>query len=150
MAKVNIKIEGISYQVEEGMTILEAAKQCGYNIPTLCAFNKGECSKGSCRVCLVEVKGARGLVASCVYPVNEGMEIIISSPKAVAARRASVELLLSNHSMKCQQCDKNEYCELLYVAKVTGAREDRFVGSQTPVTVDQITPSIITKHSKAN
>ena len=148
MAKVNIKIEGISYQVEEGMTILDAAKQCGYNIPTLCAFNNGECSRGSCRVCLVEVKGARGLVASCVYPVNEGMEIIISSPKAVAARRASVELLLSNHSMKCQQCDKNEYCELLYVAKVTGAREDRFLGSQTPVTVDEITPSIIRDTSK--
>ncbi len=148
MAKVNIKIEGISYQVEEGLTILEAAKQCGYNIPTLCAFNNGECSKGSCRVCLVEVKGARGLVASCVYPVNEGMEIIISSPKAVSARRASVELLLSNHSMKCQQCDKNEYCELLYVAKVTGAREDRFIGSQTPVTIDQITPSIIRDTSK--
>jgi len=148
MAKVNIKIEGISYQVEEGMTILEAAKKCGYNIPTLCAFNHGECSLGSCRVCLVEVKGARGLVASCVYPVNEGMEIIISSPKAVAARRASVELLLSNHSMKCQQCDKNEYCELLHVAKVTGAREDRFVGSQTPVTIDQLTPSIIRDTSK--
>ncbi|MBE6601928.1 MAG: 2Fe-2S iron-sulfur cluster binding domain-containing protein [Ruminococcaceae bacterium] len=148
MAKVNIKIEGISYQVEEGMTILDAAKQCGYNIPTLCAFNNGECSRGSCRVCLVEVKGARGLVASCVYPVNEGMEIIISSPKAVAARRASVELLLSNHSMKCQQCDKNEYCELLHVAKVTGAREDRFIGSQTPVTVDQITPSIVRDTSK--
>ena len=70
MAKINIKIEGIPYQVEEGLTILEAAQQCGYNIPTLCAFNHGECSKGSCRVCLVEVKGARGLVASCVYPVN--------------------------------------------------------------------------------
>ena len=148
MAKINIKIEGIPYQVEEGLTILEAAQQCGYNIPTLCAFNHGECSKGSCRVCLVEVKGARGLVASCVYPVNEGMEIIISSPKAVEARRASVELLLSNHSMKCQQCDKNEYCELLHVAKVTGAREDRFVGAQTPVTVDQLTPSIIRDTSK--
>ena len=148
MAKINIKIEGISYQVDEGLTILEAAKQCGYNIPTLCAFNGGECSKGSCRVCLVEVKGARGLVASCVYPVNEGMEIIISSPKAVSARRASVELLLSNHSMKCQQCDKNEYCELLYAAKVTGAREDRFAGAQTPVTVDQLTPSIIRDTSK--
>ena len=148
MSKINIKIEGISYQVDEGLTVLEAAKQCGYNIPTLCAFNGGECSKGSCRVCLVEVKGARGLVASCVYPVNEGMEIIISSPKAVSARRASVELLLSNHSMKCQQCDKNEYCELLYAAKVTGAREDRFIGAQTPVTVDQITPSIIRDTSK--
>ena len=98
MAKINIKIEGVPYQVEQGMTILEAAKACGYEIPSLCAFNHGECSRGSCRVCLVEATGARGLVASCVYPVAEGMEITISSPKAVAARRSSVELLLSNHN----------------------------------------------------
>ena len=55
---VNIKIEGVSYQVEEGLTILEAAKKCGYEIPSLCAFNHGECNHGSCRVCLVEVVGA--------------------------------------------------------------------------------------------
>ena len=97
MSLINIKIEGIPYQVEEGLTILEAAKKCGYEIPHLCYFNHGECSQGSCRVCLVEVKGARGLVASCVYPVNDGMEISISSAEAVAARRRSVELLLSDH-----------------------------------------------------
>ncbi len=148
MAKINIKIEGIPYQVEGGMTILEAAKACGYEIPSLCAFNHGECSKGSCRVCLVEATGARGLVASCVYPVNEGMEITISSPKAVAARRTSVELLLSNHSMQCQQCDKNEYCELLHVARVTGAREDMFEGSKTPTTIDRLTPAIERDTSK--
>ena len=148
MAKVNIKIEGQSYQVEEGLTILEAARECGYEIPTLCAFNHGECSLASCRVCLVEVKGARGLVASCVYPVNEGMEIIISSPKATAARRASVELLLSNHSLNCQQCDKNGHCELLYVAQITGAREGKFQGEKTPITIDQLTPSIVRDTSK--
>ena len=148
MAKINIKIEGIPYQVEEGLTILEAAKACGYEIPSLCAFNHGECSKGSCRVCLVEATGARGLVASCVYPVNEGMEITISSPKAVAARRTSVELLLSNHSMQCQQCNKNEYCELLHVARVTGAREDMFEGSKTPTTIDRLTPAIERDTSK--
>ena len=148
MAKINIKIEGIPYQVDEGLTILEAAKACGYEIPSLCAFNHGECSKGSCRVCLVEATGARGLVASCVYPVNEGMEITISSPKAVAARRTSVELLLSNHSMQCQQCDKNEYCELLHVARVTGAREDMFEGSKTPTTIDRLTPAIERDTSK--
>ena len=148
MGKINIKIEGIPYQVDEGLTILEAAKRCGYQIPSLCTYNHGECSQGSCRVCLVEVKGARGLVASCVYPVNEGMEITISSPKATAARRASVELLLSNHSMKCQQCDKNEYCELLYVAKATGAREDMFAGEKTPTFIDEVTPSIIRDTSK--
>lgn len=148
MALVNIKIEGVPYQVEAGMTILEAAKACGYEIPSLCAFNHGECNNGSCRVCLVEATGARGLVASCVYPVNEGMEITISSPKAVAARRASVELLLSNHSMKCQQCDKNEKCELLHVARITGARENMFEGAQTPATYDDLTPSIVRDTSK--
>ena len=148
MAMVNIKIEGIPYQVESGLTILEAAKKCGYEIPSLCAFNHGECSNGSCRVCLVEVKGARGLVASCVYPVNEGMEVIISSPKASEARRASVELLLSNHNQNCQQCDKNGQCELLHVASITGAREGRYKGTKTPVTIDEVTPAIIRDTSK--
>ena len=148
MALVNIKIEGQSYQVEEGLTILEAARECGYEIPSLCAFNHGECSLASCRVCLVEVTGARGLVASCVYPVSEGMEIKISTPKATAARRASVELLLSNHNQNCQQCDKNGHCELLYVAQITGAREGKFQGAKTPVTIDQLTPSIIRDTSK--
>ena len=148
MAKVNIKIEGQAYQVEAGLTILEAARECGYEIPSLCAFNHGECSLASCRVCLVEATGARGLVASCVYPVAEGMEIKISSPKAVAARRASVELLLSNHSLNCQQCDKNGHCELLYVAQITGAREGKFVGEKTPTTLDQLTPSIVRDTSK--
>ncbi|MBQ4036705.1 MAG: iron hydrogenase small subunit [Clostridia bacterium] len=148
MAKINIKIEGYPYQVEAGLTILEAARACGYEIPSLCAYNHGECNRGSCRVCLVEATGARGLVASCVYPVSEGMEITISSPKATAARRASVELLLSNHSMKCQQCDKNEKCELLHVAKLTGAREDMFLGSQTETTLDEVTPAIVRDTSK--
>ena len=148
MAKINIKIEGIPYEVEEGLTILEAAKECGYEIPSLCTFNHGECNQGSCRVCLVEVVGARGLVASCVYPVNDGMEILISSPKASEARRASVELLLSNHNKNCQQCDKNGKCELLNVAYATGAREDRFEGSKTPTTYDDLTPSIVRDTSK--
>ena len=148
MATVHIKIEGVPYEVEAGLTILEAAKICGYEIPSLCAFNHGECSRGSCRVCLVEATGARGLVASCVYPVAEGMEITISSPKAVEARRTSVELLLSNHNVNCQQCDKNGYCELLHVAKVTGAREGMYQGAKTPVTVDKLTPSIKRDTSK--
>ena len=148
MSKVNIKIEGIPYQVEAGMTILEAAKACGYEIPSLCTFNHGECSKGSCRVCLVEATGARGLVASCVYPVAEGMEITISSPKAVAARRVSVELLLSNHNKNCQQCDKNGKCELLHVAQITGARENAFEGEKTPTTIDTLTPTIKRDTSK--
>lgn len=148
MAKINIKIEGVPYQVDAGLTILEAAKQCGYEIPSLCAFNHGECSKGSCRVCLVEATGARGLVASCVYPVAEGMEITISSPKASEARRSSVELLLSNHNRNCQECDKNGKCELLHVAILTGAREGIYDGEKTPATVDMLTPSIKRDTSK--
>ena len=145
---INIKIEDVPYRVEEGLTILEAAKKCGYEIPSLCSFNHGECSKGSCRVCLVEATGARGLVASCVYPVAEGMEIRISTPKATEARRTSVELLLSNHNKDCQQCDKNGKCELLHVAQLVGAREGMYEGAKTPVTVDRLSPSIYRDTSK--
>ena len=148
MAKINIKIEGIPYEVEEGMTILEAAKSCGYEIPSLCTFNHGECNLGSCRVCLVEATGARGLVASCVYPVSEGMEVRISSPAAVEARRESVELLLSNHNKNCQQCEKNEYCELLHVAKLTGARDDAFAGIHSKTFIDRLAPALVRDTSK--
>ena len=148
MGLVNIKIDGQAYQVESGLTILEAAKKCGFNIPSLCAFNNGKCSRASCRVCLVEVKGARGLVASCVYPVSEGMEITISSTKAIEARRASVELILSNHHKNCLQCEKNGHCELLEVSKMVGARDNMYVGEQTPATLDELAPGIIRDTSK--
>ena len=148
MSLVNIKIEGQNYQVDSELTILEAARKCGYEIPSLCYFNHGECNSGSCRVCLVEVKGAKNLVASCVYPVSEGMEVIISSPKAVEARRASVELLLSNHNQNCQQCEKNGQCELLNVAKITGAREGKYVGAKTETTYDDFSDSIVRDTSK--
>ena len=148
MSLVNIKIEGQPYQVEAGLTILEAAKACGYEIPSLCAFNHGECNQGSCRVCLVEATGARGLVASCVYPVSEGMEIKISSPAAVQARRRSVELMLSNHNKNCQQCDKNGQCELLRVAQITGAREDAFQGVHSETHIDTLAPGLIRDTSK--
>ena len=148
MSKINIKIEGIPYQVEENMTILEAAKSCGYEIPSLCAFNHCECYQRSCRSCLVEATGARGLVASCVYPVAEGMEIRISSPKATEARRRSVELLLSNHNVNCQQCDKNGKCELLHVAYATGAVEGTFQGAKTPTILDELAPGLVRDTSK--
>ena len=151
MELLNIKIEGQDYQVEKGLTILEAAKKCGYDIPSLCTYNHGECSLASCRVCLVEAQegnGPKRLVASCVYPVSEGMSVTISSPKATAARRTSVELLLSNHNRNCQECEKNGKCELLYVAQVTGARENIYEGEKTPVTIDELTPSIKRDTSK--
>ena len=148
MSLVNIKIDGKNFQVESGLTILEAARKCGFVIPSLCAFNNGKCSRASCRVCLVEVKGARGLVASCVYPVAEGMEISISSSKAVEARRASVELILSNHHKNCLQCEKNGHCELLEVSKMVGARDHMYEGEQTPATIDELAPGLIRDTSK--
>ena len=148
MALVNIKIEGHDYQVDNSLTVLEACRKCGYEIPSLCAFNHGKCSQASCRVCLVEIKGARGLCASCVYPVNEGMEISISSPKATAARRASVELILSNHEKNCLQCPKNGHCELLHVAEMVGARDQKYVGEMSEKTVDEIAPGIIRNTAK--
>ncbi len=148
MAKIQIFIDNKAYVVEEGLTILEAAKICGYNIPNLCTWKKGECSVASCRVCLVKVEGERRLVPSCAYPIREGIRISISDPKAVVARRTSVELLLSNHYYNCQACRKNGQCELLEVAKRVGARPEQYVGEKTKTTYDEVAPSIVRDTSK--
>ena len=148
MAKIQIFIDNKAYVVEEGLTILEAAKICGYNIPNLCTWKKGECSVASCRVCLVKVEGERRLVPSCAYPIREGIRISISDPKAVIARRTSVELLLSNHYYNCQACRKNGQCELLEVAKRVGARPEQYVGEKTKTTYDEVAPSIVRDTSK--
>ena len=152
---MNIKIEGKIYSVPKHLTVLEAARLCGFNIPTLCYWKNGQNSLASCRVCLVEIATERGgrLFASCVYPVADipaerGFEVKISSPKAVAARRASVELLLSNHSKDCQTCVKNGKCELLHVANITGAKDNRFLGSKTATTYDDAAPGIVRDTSK--
>lgn len=152
---MNLKIEGKIYSVPKDVTVLEAARLCGFNIPTLCYWNHGHNSLASCRVCLVDiVKDGKGkLFASCVYPVagldaEQGWEIRISSPNAVKARRASVELLLSNHSKDCQTCVKNGQCELLHVAGLTGARDNVFVGEKTETTLDECAPGIIRDTSK--
>ena len=155
MEKVNIKIEGRIYSVDKDLTVLEAARRCGYNIPSLCSWNHGKCSLASCRVCLVEIRTARGgkLFASCVYPVadipaEKGFEVFISSPMATKARKASVELLLSNHSKDCQTCVKNGHCELLHVAQVTGAEANKYEGELTPTTYDDLAPGIVRDTSK--
>ena len=96
MALVNIKIEGFPYLVDDSLTVLQACRKCGYNIPSLCSFKNGKCSVASCRVCLVRVEGGRDLVASCVYPVRDGMSILISDPDAVISSRTCVVFLLSN------------------------------------------------------
>ena len=148
MKKIQIYIENKPYLVDEGLTILEACKVCGFNIPSLCTFKKGECSLASCRVCLVHVEGERRLVPSCAYPIRDGLRISISDPKAVVARRTSVELLLSNHHYNCQACRKNGQCELLEIARIVGARDDAFKGEKTAVTIDEVAPGIVRDTSK--
>ncbi|MBR3617650.1 MAG: (2Fe-2S)-binding protein, partial [Acholeplasmatales bacterium] len=148
MALVNIKIEGHDYQVDDSLTLLQAARKCGYQIPSLCSWMDGRCSLASCRVCLVKVKGERRLVPSCAYPIREGLEVSITDPMAVEARRTSVELLLSNHSMNCQACEKNGKCELLEVSRLVGAREGMYEGAKTPATYDDLAPALIRDTSK--
>ena len=92
MAKVTIYIENQPYEVDDSLTILEAAKQCGYHIPSLCNWRDHDCSLASCRVCLVKVEGERRLVPSCAYQVRDGLRISIADQKAADARRTSVEL----------------------------------------------------------
>lgn len=108
---VNIKINGMSYQVPDGVTVLEAAREAGIDIPTLC-FLKDINQIGACRMCMVEVKGARSLVAACVYPVNEGMEVFTNTPKVQKSRKMTLEMILSVHDKKCLSCKRNGNCEL--------------------------------------
>ena len=148
MALVNIKIEGQQFQVDDSLTLLQAARKCGFQIPSLCSWMDGRCSLASCRVCLVKVTGERRLVPSCAYPIREGLEVFINDPMAIEARRTSVELLLSNHSMNCQACEKNGKCELLEVSRIVGAREGMYEGSKTPATYDDLAPALVRDTSK--
>ena len=148
MGKITVYFENKPYVVDDDLTILEAAKICGYNIPNLCTWKKGRCSVASCRVCLVKVEGERRLVPSCAYPVRDGLKVFISDPAAVIARRTSVELLLSNHSLSCQTCRKNGKCELLEVSKRVGAEPDKYIGEKTPVTLDFLAPGLTRDTSK--
>jgi NADP-reducing hydrogenase subunit HndD len=111
MSTVNITIDGKKLQVEQGITILEAARQANIKIPTLC-FLKEINEIGACTMCLVEIKGARALQASCVYPVAEGLEIYTQSPAVREARKVTLELILSNHDKKCLTCVRSKNCEL--------------------------------------
>ena len=98
MKKINIKINDKAYEVDDGQTILEVCQLLNIKIPTLC-YLKDINKSGACRVCLVEVKGARTLVSSCTYPIFDGMEVYTHSKKALEGRKNTVELILSNHSM---------------------------------------------------
>ena len=112
---VNLKINDIPVTVPEGTTVLEAARSAGIKIPSLC-YLKDVNEIGACRICVVEVKGARSLMASCVYPVSEGMEVYTNTEKVRASRRLTLELILSNHRMDCLTCARNAHCELRELA----------------------------------
>ena len=148
MENVNLKINGIDVSVPKGTTILEAARSIGIEIPTLC-YMKEINAIGACRICVVEVKGARTLVASCVYPVNEGMEVQTQSPAVLKARRTTLELILSNHNKSCLSCVRSENCELQKLSKELGVPdENRFAGAFTPSTVDASAPHMVRDNSK--
>ncbi len=147
MSLVNVKINNISVQVEAGSTILEAAQAAGIKIPTLC-FLKDCNQTGACRVCTVEVKGARALAPACIYPVSEGMEVTTHSNRAIEARKNTVELILSNHSKNCLSCVRNQNCELQKLAQDLNIREVRFSGEVTKPTFDDVAPGIVRDTSK--
>ena len=127
--KVNLKINNIPVSVPEGTNILEAAREAGIKIPTLC-YLKDVNEIGACRMCIVEVKGAKNLVASCVYPVSEGMEVFTDTDKVRQSRTITLELILSNHRMECLTCPRNGNCELRQLAADLDTDFVRFEGSE--------------------
>ncbi|WP_132246881.1 NADH-dependent [FeFe] hydrogenase, group A6 [Marinisporobacter balticus] len=147
MDKVTLTIDNIKVEVPKDYTILEAAKLAGIDIPTLC-FLKGINEVGACRVCLVEIEGARTLQASCVHPVSEGMVVKTNSKKVRDARKSNVELILSNHNRECLICDRNKNCELQSLSEELGIREIPFEGIKTEAIIDDQSFSIVRDQSK--
>ncbi len=147
MDMVNIKINGVDMQVPANYTILQAAKDAGIKIPTLC-FLKDINGIGACRMCLVEVKGAKGLVTACVYPVNEGMEVFTNTEKVRKARKTVLELTLSNHDKKCLTCTRNQNCELQALCDELGVTGIEFEGEITEHEIDDLSPSIVRDNNK--
>lgn len=144
---VNVTVNNAAVAVPPGTTILHAARQAGIHIPTLCHVEGLQCI-GACRVCVVEVEGARNLVASCSMPVAEGMKVFTNSRRARDARRTVVELLLSEHNGDCQTCDRSADCELQSLAAELGIREIAYTGEQTRKRVDSSTPALIRDNGK--
>ncbi len=144
---IQIRINGQPIGVAEGSTILQAAKQAGVQIPTLCFLEKRD-PIGACRVCLVEVEGARTLMAACSTPCTEGMVVRVNSPKARAMRKQVVELLLSEHDGDCQVCERNEDCELKRLASDMGIREVPYPGARAAAHIDRSTPGLVRDNAK--
>ncbi|MBQ4350286.1 MAG: iron hydrogenase small subunit [Clostridia bacterium] len=149
MAMVNVKINGVDYSVPSDVTVLEACRYANIDIPTLC-YLKDVNQIGACRLCLVEVKGARGMVAACVYPVNEGMEITTNSPKIRQIRKTNLELVLSAHEKKCLSCIRSTTCELQKLAQEYKCDENKFAYSpkENLEPIDASSPSIIRDNNK--
>lgn len=151
MAKkmVNLKINDKDITVPEGYTVLQAAKEANIHIPTLC-YLKDLNQIGACRMCVVEIKGAKALQAACVYPVAEGIEVYTNSAKVRKARRATLELILSNHDKKCLTCKRNRNCELQALAEEFGIDKVRFGTEEenTKYALDESSPSYVRDNNK--
>lgn len=148
MEMLNIKINGMPYTVEKNTTILEACNQFGIKIPTLC-YLKELNEIGACRMCLCEVKGARGLVAACVYPIErEGTEIFTNTPEIRKNRKTNLELLLSNHDKKCLSCPRSDNCELQKLCLEYGVDETKFQGEETHYDIDNTTLHLVRNNNK--
>lgn len=149
MDMINVIIDGKEYSVRKGATILEACKSVGIEIPTLC-YLKEINEIGACRICVVEVKGARSLVAACVYPLDrEGTEIMTHSPAVLKARKLTLELLLSNHDKKCLSCAKNGECEFQKLCADYGVEDEhKYEGATIHYEKDTSMPHLIRDNNK--
>lgn len=147
MDMVHLKINGIPVEVPSNYTILQAAKVAKIEIPSLCYLKDINCI-GACRVCVVEVKGRKGLIASCVYPVEEGMEVFTNTPKVRASRKTTIELILSTHHKKCLSCVRGNNCELQKLAFDYGVDEDRFKAEEPIYDIDDESPYIVRDNNK--
>ncbi len=144
---VNLTIDNIPVTVPEGTTVLEAARAAGIRIPSLC-YLKDVNEIGSCRMCVVEVKGARSLMASCVYPVSEGMVVLTNTPKVRHSRQLSLELILSNHRMDCLTCSRNAQCELRQLASDLGIDAVRYANDQLKPEIEDSALHLVRDNSK--
>ncbi len=148
MEMLNIKINGMPFSVEKNTTILEACHQFGIKIPTLC-YLKDINEIGACRMCLCEVKGARSLVAACVYPIDrEGTEIFTNTPEIQKYRKTTLELIVSNHDKKCLSCPRSNSCELQKLCVEYGVEETKFVGEETKSEIDDTTLHLVRNNNK--
>jgi len=147
MDKVRVTIDGITVEVPSHYTVLEAAKEAGIDIPTLC-YLKGINQIGACRICVVEIEGVRNLQTSCTYPVFDGMKVYTNTPKVREARKLNLELILSNHDRSCLTCIRNTNCELQSLSKKLGVDEIRFEGENIKYSIDNVSPSVVRDPNK--